>query len=67
VSSSQPAFCLQDDGEFVSDLNPTFDKGANQAIERVVFFFADGLISDGSHHALAVSFSEAVSIGNSGH
>jgi hypothetical protein len=62
----QPELILPDDGEFVSDLNPTFDQGANQAIERAAFFFADGLISDGSHHAIAVSFSEAVSIGNSG-
>jgi hypothetical protein len=66
VSSSQPAFCLRDDGEFVSYLNPTFDRGANQAIERAAFFFADGVISDGGPHAVAVSFSEAVSIGNSG-
>jgi hypothetical protein len=57
---------LRDGGEFVSDLNPTFDRGANQAIERAAFFFADGLISDDSHHAVAVSFSEAVSIGDSG-
>ncbi|MBE9123437.1 hypothetical protein IQ269_22210 [Tychonema sp. LEGE 07199] len=48
MSSSQAAFWLRDGGEFVSDLNPTFDGEANQAIERAAFFFAGGLIEDGA-------------------
>ena len=31
-----------------------------------MFFFADGLMEDGGHHAVAVSFSEGVSMGDSG-
>ncbi len=57
-SSACPAFCLPHGGEFISYLNPTLDKGANQTIERAAFFTTHGLIQDGGHYAVRVSFGE---------
>jgi hypothetical protein len=57
-SSACPAFCLPHGGEFISYLNPTLDKGANQTIGRATFFTTHGLIQDGGHYAVRVSFGE---------